>query len=366
MLKDFFCGMFFGNIFNHFTKNTNMLFINNFINFFSKKKFFLIAIFILLIDYAHADIGRKTSFDNRGQCEQNKGVWREFGNGCVDECFAKFDEFGVCTYARTFGCDCGKGKCWNGEECVGVIAYKKIFDDLKLREFEEMSQAKKKRIAEAKKYQQDLIKRMIENRSALTVAKFNTDDVVVPHNNFSNNNYSDVYNKKFPQIAQGKQYVTNFDERYGGNGNPDPNRIKSIQYQAPKNEIIEEPSQNINTNLTTNQVKNQPNQSPILNNPNQNQQLVIQQPGMENQVIANPNPEAVANPNPAMVANPNPAVIANPNDPASQNNNISQTKLENTTQKPAEVFEVPVDFTKNNDKNKKSSELQLPIIELPR
>jgi hypothetical protein len=335
-----------------------MLFINYFINFFSKKKFFLIAIFSLLVDQSYADIGRKTSFDNRGQCEQNKGVWREFGNGCVDECFAKFDEFGVCTYARTFGCDCGKGKCWNGDECVGVLAYKKIFDDLKQREFEEMSQAKKKRIAEAKKYQQDLIRRMIENRSALTVAKFNTEDIVVPHNNFSNNNYSDVYNKKFPQIAQGKQYVTNYDERYGGNGNPDPNRIKSIQYQAPKNEIIEEPisnnsdinQKNINTNPGTNQLQNQPNQSPILNNPNQNQQLIIQQPGMENQVIANANESTPANTNNQSIAN----------------NEISNLKVENTTQKPAEVFDVPVDFTKTNDKNKKSSELQLPIIELPR
>jgi Skp family chaperone for outer membrane proteins len=51
-------------------------------------------------------------------------------------------------------------------------------------------------IAEAKKYQQDLIKRMIENRSALTVAKYNTDDVIIPHNNFSNNsnNYTSYNN----------------------------------------------------------------------------------------------------------------------------------------------------------------------------
>jgi len=341
-----------------------MLFVNYLTKFFSKKIFYLIAIFILLANQAFAELGRKTSFDNRQQCEQNKGVWREFGNGCVDECFAKFDEFGICTYARTFGCDCGKGKCWNGEECVGVLVYKKIFDNLKLQELEEISQAKKKRIAEAKKYQQDLIRRMIENRSSLTVAKFNTDDVVVPHNNFSNNNYGDVYNKKFPQIAQGKQYVTNYDERYGGYGNPDPNRLKSIQYQAPKTEIVEEPKINnpnpnlnnsnlsVNNNSPNNQVQNQ---SPILNNPNQNQQLIIQQPGMENQVIANPNASDIAN----QSANG----VVNPNDPL--NSNLSQTKSENITQKPAEVFDVPVDFSKANDKNKKSSELQLPIIELP-
>jgi hypothetical protein len=323
-----------------------MLFINYFINFFSKKKFFLIVFFVLLIDQAHADLGRKTSFDNRQQCEENKGVWREFGNGCVDECFTKFDEFGVCTYARTFGCDCGKGKCWNGEECVGVLVYKKIYDNLKQREFEEMSQAKKKRIAEAKKYQQDLVRRMIENRSSLTVAKFNADDVVVPHNNFSNNNYSDVYSKKFPQIAQGKQYETNFDERYGNNSSYDPNRIKSIQYQAPKTEVEQEPTinnldanQNINKNLSTNR---ELNQSPILNNPNQNQQLIIQQPGMENQVIGNGNNSAI------------------------NNAEILQTKSDEKTQKPAEIFEVPLDFTKTNDKNKKSSEMQLPVIELPR
>ncbi len=328
-----------------------------------KKYFFpiiFLLIFLFFFNQAQASIERKTSFDNRNQCEENKGVWREFGNGCVDECYAKFDEFGVCTYARTFGCDCGKGKCWNGDECIAVLSYKKIFDELKQRDIDAMTQAKKKRIAEAKKYQQDLIMRMIENRSALTVAKYNTDDVIVAQNNFSNNNYGEVYNKKYPQISQGKQYVTNFDERYYSGNNVDKNRLKSIQYQAPHVENVEEKngsvgainqaqvnSQNLGQNLGQNQGQNPlQNQGQIISNPNQNQQLIIQQPGMENQIIAN-------DPIPA-------SPIAQNSSTANQNSN------EVKNEKPVEVFNVPMDFMKNSEKNKKSNEPQLPVIDLPK
>ncbi len=227
-----------------------------------------------------------------------------------------------------------------------------------------MTQAKKKRIAEAKKYQQDLIKRMIENRSALTVAKYNTDDVIIPHNNFSNNNYSEVYNQKFPQISQGKQYVTNFDERYSSGNYSDQNRVKSIQFQPQ----ITTPPQTSNENVAPNNNQDpnlQPSSaSPILNNPNQNQQLVIQQPGMENQVIANQN---INNSQPSQLSN---QIISNqlPIREDRGINPIRSVKEENAKiekQKAVESFEIPMDFLKkSNEKN--NGELQLPVVELPK
>jgi hypothetical protein len=356
MEKNFFFRIIILDFFKHY-KFFCLDFKTSFCNNFNKKIHGFLVIFLLIFSKeSHGDIGRKTSFDNRQQCELNQGVWREFGNGCVDECYAKFDEFGVCTYARTFGCDCGRGKCWNGEECIAVLEYKKIFDDLKQRDINEMTQAKKKRIAEAKKYQQDLIKRMIENRSALTVAKYNTDDVIIPHNNFSNNNYSEVYNQKFPQISQGKQYVTNFDERYGSGNYSDQNRLKSIQFQAPKTpEVIAQEAQ---------QNQEQNNASLMLNNPNQNQQLIIQQPGMENQLIQTQTQaqNQILNNQPTnqILPVPPPAYTKPVNGIVEQSQIIEAKPKE----KAVESFEIPMDFLKN-DKNK-DKELQLPIIDLPR
>lgn len=364
MEKNFFFRIIILDFFKHY-KFFCLDFKTSFFNNFNKKIHGFLVIFLLIFSKESlGNIGRITSFDNRQQCELNQGVWREFGNGCVDECYAKFDEFGVCTYARTFGCDCGRGKCWNGEECIAVLEYKKIFDDLKQRDINEMTQAKKKRIAEAKKYQQDLIKRMIENRSALTVAKYNTDDVIIPHNNFSNNNYSEVYNQKFPQISQGKQYVTNFDERYNSGNYSDQNRVKSIQFQPQ----ITTPAQIANENVVPNNNPDpniQPSSTtPILNNPNQNQQLIIQQPGMENQVIANQNI------NNSQQSQPSGQIISTqlPIKEDRGINPVRSVKEENAKiekQKAVESFEIPMDFLKkSNEKN--NGELQLPVVELPK
>ena len=315
--------------------------MNPFIKF-DYKKFYnllkgcLLAI-IFLISFAlnaQGGIDRKTSFDDRPICENNKGVWREFGNGCVDECFAKFDELAVCTYARTFGCDCGKGKCWDGDKCTAVLDYKKIFDEIKERDIETMSQAKRKRIAQAKKYQNDLITRMISNRSALTVAKFNEKDQVVGHKNYSNNNYGEVYRQRFPKIAEGKQYVTQTDERYT-TPNIDTRRIKSIQYVDP-----------VDPNKVDNNQQQLKEDSALEAPP---PRIIIQQPGMPNQVIqgdATKDPEKIrTNPNQIIINNIPPPVFAQ-------------------EQKPVEVFEVPKDFLENNNISN-NQEQQLPIVELP-
>ncbi|GDX35647.1 hypothetical protein LBMAG18_01580 [Alphaproteobacteria bacterium] len=330
--------------------------------------FFSLVILLVFLNQVQGAGLRKTSFDNREICESNKGVWHEFGNGCADDCYSKFDEFAVCSQARTFGCDCGKGKCWNNEKCVAVLEYKKVFDEMRQQEIDLMSEAKKKRVAKAKKYQQDLIKRMIENRSNLTVAKYSENgDTVIAHNNFSNNNYGEVYNKKYPEISQGRNYITNFDERYYYSGPIDKNRMKSIQYYPKQPEVntsnesqinnnTQNPDVQSNINPAQNKIAN--NNQQILVNPNQNQQIIIQQPGIQDQVVKNNNPPIVE----AILDND---LDQEKKDPQPETKNVNQV---NDYSKPVETFEVPKNLNTidSKTKNSKSSELQLPIVELPR
>ena len=114
------------------------------------------ALFLLLPFGLLAQEIRATSFDERPACEESKGVWRQFGNGCVDECRAKFDIFSICSQSLSFGCDCGKNHCWNGETCVLMADYKKIFDEERAAEKEILNEAKKNR-QEAAKENQELI-----------------------------------------------------------------------------------------------------------------------------------------------------------------------------------------------------------------
>lgn len=355
------------NIFLKFFKGLKTLWHGFFLRK-SNFSFFCLVISLLFFNQAQGAGSRKTSFDAREVCEINKGVWHEFGNGCADDCYSKFDEFAVCSQARTFGCDCGKGKCWNDEKCIAVLEYKKIFDEMRQQEADFMSEAKKKRVAKAKKYQQDLIKRMIENRSSLTVAKYSENgDSVIAHNNFSNNNYGEVYNKKYPEISQGRNYVTNFDERYYTSGPIDKDRMKSIQYlpKQPEIAINNEPeinniSQTSNVQSNANSLQNNlaNNSQQMLVNPNQSQQIIIKQPGIQDQVVNNNQPPIVG-------------VILDNNsdqkkkDPQPETKNLTQV---NNYTKPVETFEVPKNLndTDNKTKNSKSSELQLPVVELPR
>ena len=323
---------------------------------------YLFSIFFLLNLFSYSQIfaqsNRNIDFEQRAICEKSNGLWREFGNACADDCYSKFDELAICSRDRNYSCDCGKGKCWNNEKCIAVLEYKKIYDEIKQQDLEAMSQAKRERIAKAQKYQQDLIKTMIENRSSLTVAKFNKDNVIIPHNNFSSNNYGTVYSKKYPDLARDKNFITNFDERYSSPGSPDENRLKSIQYQPKEDLTVNNQPIEIkpidNNQINSNQLINN-NQQPITpvynqsitSNPNQNQQLVIQQPGMENQLIPN-QPIQEINNQPSQYQEVPPPEFLKPK------------KVE----QPVESFEIPMDFLKN--KNNKENNLQLPVIELPR
>lgn len=50
-------------------------------------------------------------------CEREGGEWALFNNGCVDSCeYRRNTNQVMCTQALTYGCYCGKEKCWDSEE----------------------------------------------------------------------------------------------------------------------------------------------------------------------------------------------------------------------------------------------------------
>lgn len=109
-----------------------------------------IWLILFTISFANAQTVRHTSFDGRQACNESNGIWREFGNGCGDNCVSKFDQYEICTNAITYGCDCGKGHCWHDDRCMSITSYKKIFD--------EESAEKEKLIAIKVKERQERIK----------------------------------------------------------------------------------------------------------------------------------------------------------------------------------------------------------------
>lgn len=89
---------------------------------------FLFTAVFFSVFVSNAQTTHSTFFDDRQTCDDSKGIWREFGNGCADNCASKFDKYSICTASIIFACDCGKGRCWNGEECTPMTSYKKIYE----------------------------------------------------------------------------------------------------------------------------------------------------------------------------------------------------------------------------------------------
>jgi hypothetical protein len=126
------------------------------------KKNFLIFFLIFSFFAANlfAQISRSTSFDDRPVCEESKGVWRQFGNGCANYCNPQFDQFSICSQSLVYGCDCGKNRCWDGKTCVALKDYKKIFDVEQAEQKKVLDAAKEKRQAEAKQNQQAIMAKL--------------------------------------------------------------------------------------------------------------------------------------------------------------------------------------------------------------
>jgi len=110
------------------------------------KKIFFTYLFLAFLQFdSFAQNMRETTFDQRPACEEVSGVWREFGNSCANKCMSKLDRFSICSQVITNACDCGKGRCWDGETCVDLKDYKKIYDQSLSEEKALLEVAKKQR-----------------------------------------------------------------------------------------------------------------------------------------------------------------------------------------------------------------------------
>ena len=140
--------------------------------FFKTSKHLLFKIFAILFfiisSQAFSQAIRSTTFDDRPACEEVRGVWRQFGNGCIDECNAKFDKFSICPQVLAYGCDCGRNRCWNGDTCVMKKDYKKIFDEEQAKEKMILDIAKAKRKSESKSNEQSILNSLAKKTEEIT------------------------------------------------------------------------------------------------------------------------------------------------------------------------------------------------------
>jgi len=170
------------------------------------KKFFFIKLILisLFINTKHSfgDFVRSTTFNDRPLCDLNKGVWREFGNGCVDNCNAKFDNYMICTTAITYGCDCGKGKCWHENKCIKLSEYEKIYSIKKEQDDQNLQKQKKARQEELKAFQQERLGKLIADKYSVQSNNNNNQENQNSDQNkqqkLSNtNNYGQFYSQEY-------------------------------------------------------------------------------------------------------------------------------------------------------------------------
>lgn len=140
---------------------------------------------------AMAQFSRQTTFDERSNCEATKGIWREFGDDCVDDCEAQFDEFAICDRSTHFSCDCGKGRCFNEGKCILMSEYKKIYQKNLEKEQKILDKKKEERAADAKLNAEIITERLIQS----TESRAMSIDI-----EGAANNYADFYHNTIDNI----------------------------------------------------------------------------------------------------------------------------------------------------------------------
>lgn len=155
------------------------------------------VIFLLTVVNTFAN-NRPTTFDDRPACEKSQGVWREFGNGCVDNCIKKIDPYNiVCTSALTYGCECGKNRCWNSEKCVAIQEYQAEYNKQQEQENLENNKDRLARQQESQKFRRDYVEKLIkgEKSSTAQVSENKDKDKEEDPNSFTGSNKQLIYDR---------------------------------------------------------------------------------------------------------------------------------------------------------------------------
>jgi hypothetical protein len=127
-------------------------------------RFLVLAILLAFLPAASFGNDRSVSFDEKPVCEKQGGVWRQFGNSCLDSCISKFDKFSICAQAITYGCDCLRDKCFDGNQCVLMSDYKVKYDEIFAQEKEILEQKKVERKDEFKQNQQIIMQKLMPSQ----------------------------------------------------------------------------------------------------------------------------------------------------------------------------------------------------------
>jgi hypothetical protein len=90
----------------------------------------------------------------------------------------------MCTDSSAYGCDCGKGRCWNGEVCVLMSDYKKIFDKDQEEEQKILAEAKQKRKEAAAENEKEMMAKIISNIPTTSLS-IDPNSQVQPNNNLA-------------------------------------------------------------------------------------------------------------------------------------------------------------------------------------
>lgn len=168
----------------------------------------LIIIFGLFANNVYADILRPTTFDERPSCEKSKGMWRDFGNSCVGKCESKLDKFAVCSYAITFGCDCGANRCYYEDRCILISEYVKIHEQKMAEEQKISDEYKIKRQNALKKFQNNYINKLagIFGQDPNYIHNYPKQPRPLAQNEFKNTNrlliYNEIIKKKNERTAE--------------------------------------------------------------------------------------------------------------------------------------------------------------------
>lgn len=157
---------------------------------------------LFFISNSHANIIRPTTFDDRPQCEQSKGMWRDFGNSCADKCEYKFQKYPYCSTAIIYSCDCGKNRCLYQDKCIDIIEYKSVYEQNEAEENKLLEEVKEERLKKSKKFKKEYMNKFVN--------MFNHDpnyrdpyyyqrEKPLPPNTFKSNNRMLIYNNLVKQ-----------------------------------------------------------------------------------------------------------------------------------------------------------------------
>ncbi len=197
------------------------------------RKLVLVLLLTLTSRVAWAEFARSTTFDDREVCVKERGVWREFGNSLADNCEAKMDRFAIAAQVVTFGCDCGKNRCWNGEHCTSLSDFKKIYEANQEKENKKIAQQRKKR---SEQY------RALSNERIIALAK------TIPDNNNQAQNNNQVQNSKNqPQTVSMGNNLSQFKDKFPKNENVVTQTVNDIRSNpvSPAMEAISQANEKI-------------------------------------------------------------------------------------------------------------------------